>query len=179
MRRWLVHVAGLTAVWVLLWGRLTVANVVGGVLAAALLLAVFPLERREADGPVVVRPLALVRLGAHVVAQLVTSNLAMTGRTLTAPAGLTGTVVACPLRTTSDGVIAAVTGILALSPGTMVVDVERDGPDGGPVVLLIHVLGADEARARAAVAALEARVVAAVGAPDEVAACAAVGEGPP
>ena len=42
MRRLLAHVAGLTAVWVLLWGRLTFANVATGVLVSIALLVVFP-----------------------------------------------------------------------------------------------------------------------------------------
>lgn len=174
MRRWLVHVAGLTAVWVLLWGRLSVANVLSGAVVAAVLLAVFPLERADRTAGVVVRPVGVARLVGRVTLQLVTSNATMIARVVAGPADVTGTVVRCPLRTSSDGVVTAVTSVLALSPGTMVVDVER-GDDG--VVLLVHALGDDAAEVvPAEVARLESLVVDAVGSPAEVAACARSGE---
>jgi len=43
MRSRLVAAAGLTVIWVLLWGRPTAVNVVGGLLVAVIILAVCPL----------------------------------------------------------------------------------------------------------------------------------------
>lgn len=169
MRRRALHVTTLTAVWVLLWGRLSVANVIGGALVASILLAVFPLERRR-DAAIVVRPLATLHLAAHVGRQLVVSNLDMSVRILRPRPRLVTAVVECPLRTGSPGIITAVTNILALGPGTMVVDVLV--PVDAPAVLLVHVLRADAPeRVRTQVAQLERLVVAAFGSPAEVAAC--------
>lgn len=168
-----MHVGWLTAVWVLLWGRLSVANVVGGALVSLALLAVFPLEARPGDRRVVVRPFAALRLVGHVLVQLVTSNAAMSAQIVRVRPHLHPGVVRCPLRTRSDGVVTMVADVLAFGPGTMVVDVEcPDAP--GAATLLVHVLRVDETdRVRRAVARLEELVVAAFGSADEVAACRA------
>ena len=174
-----MHVGGLTAVWVLLWGRLTVANVVGGALVATALLAVFPLEAPTGDGRVVVRPLAALRLVGHVLVQLVTSNVSMSAQILRPRPHLHPGVVRCPLRTRSDGVVTLVADVLAFGPGTMVVDVESPA-EPEPATLVVHVLRADDAdRVRRQVARLEELVVAAFGTHDEVAACRTVPAGDP
>lgn len=128
-RRWrapLGLVVSLVGLWLLLWGDLSVANVASGVLVALALLAVFPLPRPD-DGPHrVVRPLALARFVGYLFYELVVSNLVV-ARVVVSPRPRTRTgVVACPLRTTSDRMVTVLCNVIALSPGTMMVDVGED-----------------------------------------------------
>lgn len=171
MRRVAAHVAVLTSVWVLLWGRLSVANVVTGVLVSLALLLVFPLDRRRRDGPVVVRPLAVARLLGHFVRQLVVSNVDMAWQIVRPRPALRCGIVPCRMHTRSPGLVTLITNILALSPGTLAVDVTT--PEGDDVAtIVVHVLRlTNPAKTRQRVAELERLVVNAFGAADEVAAC--------
>jgi multicomponent Na+:H+ antiporter subunit E len=119
-------VVSLVALWLLLWGDLSVANVASGVLVALGLLAVFPLARPAGGTHHLVRPVALVRLVGYIAFELVISNLVVT-RVILSPRPRTRTgVVACPLRTTSDRMVTVLCNLIALSPGTMMVDVSDD-----------------------------------------------------
>lgn len=170
MRRFATHVAALTAVWVLLWGRLTLANVITGVLAASFLLLVFPLERRRQTARIVIRPVASARLVAHFVRQLTVSNLSMSWQIVRPHPALDPGVVVCTMHTRSAGLITIISNMLALSPGTMTVDI--DLPSDAPATLSVHVLQAHDASAtRALVTHLELLVVRAFGSADDVAAC--------
>jgi multicomponent Na+:H+ antiporter subunit E len=171
VRRLLVHVASLTAVWVLLWGRLTFANVATGVLVSIALLAVFPVERGRRDVPIAVRPLAVLRLLAHFVIQLVASNAILTWQIVRPHPALRTGIVSCQMHTRSPGLITLITDILALSPGTITVDVHtRDEDDASTI--FVHVLRfEDPADVRRRVARLERMAVAAFGTRDEIRAC--------
>jgi multicomponent Na+:H+ antiporter subunit E len=123
--------AWLVVAWVLLWGRLSWANVLSGVAVVAVLLVVVPIggTRRA-----VVHPVALARLAGHFLVQLVRANVTL-ARTILAPRDRLRTgVVAVPLDDVSDGVLAVVVHLTALTPGTLTVEIERD-----PTVLYIHV----------------------------------------
>jgi multicomponent Na+:H+ antiporter subunit E len=173
MRRVLAHTAGLTAVWVLLWGSLTVANVATGALVSLALLAVFPLERRRRGTTIVLRPVAAVRLAAYFVTQLVASNVAVTWQVIRPRPALRTGIIACPLHTRSPGLITAITNMLALSPGTITVDVMTPEAPGNPTIF-VHVLKLDDLdAARQQVARLERFVIDAFGSAVEMAACRA------
>jgi multicomponent Na+:H+ antiporter subunit E len=119
--------------WVLLWGRLSVANVLSGVVVVTALLVLFPVGGRRARS--VVRPLAVARLAAFFVVQLVKSNVDLT-RTILAPRDRVRTgVIAVPMEETTDGILTLVVDIAMLTPGTLVVEVQRD-----PTVLYVHVM---------------------------------------
>jgi multicomponent Na+:H+ antiporter subunit E len=122
--RWAWRIALLVALWLLAWGDLSLANVVSGVLAAGALLVVFPPERQHHRTRV--DPLGAVVLLVQVAVQLVTSNIDMTIRTLRPDPGLRPGVLAHRLADPSDQVVTAMTSIIALSPGMMVVDVSDD-----------------------------------------------------
>jgi multicomponent Na+:H+ antiporter subunit E len=148
----------LVALWVLLWGRFSVANVASGIAVALAVTLVFPSTRGESHR-FPVRPLANLRLFANVGRQLITSNVALTREIVTRRSRIRTGVVACPLRTDDAWSAALVTNILALTPGTMPVRVESD-----PGVIHVHVLHLDDPDAvRRMVAHLEALVVAAYG----------------
>lgn len=70
----------LAAVWVLLWGELTILNVVSGIVVAVVVLAAFPLPPIER--PVRVRPLGLVRLTVRFGYDLVVASAQVAAQAL-------------------------------------------------------------------------------------------------
>jgi multicomponent Na+:H+ antiporter subunit E len=157
MRR-LVFATLLVTLWILAWGELTVANLLSGVIVTLGVLLVFPARSRGADH-LHYDAVGIVRLGAYVVVQLVTSNIEMTRQILRRRARRSG-VLAHRLQRPSDEIITVMSSIIALSPGTMTVDVERDSS-----VVYVHFFDLrDIARARRGLAQLEQRVIDAIAA---------------
>lgn len=160
LRRYGWWVLGLTVCWSLLWDRVSVPNVVGGVVVAAVLLIAFPLPSLTADDRRLrLRPVALVPLAAEIAKDVVISNVLVTRLTLSPQRQVHTAVIACPLHTRSPRILATVANIAALSPGSMAVEALRDPP-----TLYVHVLSLDDpASVRRRMAVLERLVVAAVG----------------
>jgi multicomponent Na+:H+ antiporter subunit E len=147
----------------MLWDQITVANFLGGLAVAAVLLAVFPLPPVDPGRRMIVRPVALARLGAEIIGELFTSNVYMTQEILTPQRRLVSGVIRCPMRTSSPKVLSTVANILALSPGTMAVNAT-----GGPPTLFVHVLvKGDVHEMRRRVTHLEQLVVDAIGSADD------------
>lgn len=153
------RVALLVALWLLAWGDVSLANVVSGAIVAVALLTAFPPRRRQA-GRVRFSATGTVRLGAYVVSQLAASNLLMTREILRRRARIAPGVLAHRLERPSEEVVTLMTSIIALSPGTMTVDVRRDSS-----TIYVHFFRLDDPEAaRAGLNRLERRVVAAIGA---------------
>jgi multicomponent Na+:H+ antiporter subunit E len=158
MRRYVPYAIGLAVAWVMLWDQITLANFLGGLAVAAVLLVVFPLPPVDQAQRLIVRPWGLVRLGAAVLGELFVSNVYMTHEVITPKRRLVSGVVKCPLRTSSPKILSTIANILALAPGTMAVDATH-----GPV-LFVHVLGTgDPEDLRGKVSRLERLVVEAIG----------------
>lgn len=155
--------AWLVGVWVALWGRLTVANVVSGVAVAVVVLVALP-NPRQARARYVLRPLAAARLGGYFAVKLLQANLALAAAVL-APRSRSRTgVVAVPLVGCSDGVLTLVANMAALVPGTMTVEVVTDPP-----TFYVHVLQLDDVDAvRRDVGTLEALAIRAFVPADEI-----------
>jgi len=149
----------LVVLWLLLWGDLSVANVLSGAAVAVVLLVVFPLGTdRDQTDRFAIHPVAVVRLLATFVGQVLWSNVLLTRSILTPDAGLRTAVVVCPLASRSNRVMTLTANLLALTPGIMPVDVTTD-----PSSISVHVLLATPDEVRRNVAHLEALVIAAVG----------------
>jgi multisubunit Na+/H+ antiporter MnhE subunit len=130
------RVAALTAVWVLLWGTLTFANVASGVLASIVVLWLFPMPSPEG---IRLRPIATLRYATVFAWLLVVSTWDTAVEILRRhPARFQGIVVV-PLRTESEVVATAVANSLSLTPGTLSVDVRKD-----PMVLYVHGLRVED-----------------------------------
>ncbi len=112
----------LVALWLLAWGEVSLVHVISGIAVAAALLVAFPLGRRT-GGRFRLRWRGLARLIVYVVEQLVISNVVMARYILRPPADLRPCVLAHSLEQPSDEVITVMSSIIALSPGTMTVDV--------------------------------------------------------
>lgn len=126
---------GLVLIWVLAWGTPTPANVLGGVAVAAVLLAVspdtFPPRRRRSR----LRPWAIARFAGFVLREVLLANVQITREILSRESSITTGVVAVPLPECSDGLLTLVTNVMAVTPGTMPLEVTRD-----PTVIYVHVL---------------------------------------
>jgi multicomponent Na+:H+ antiporter subunit E len=150
-------VALLVALWLLAWGEITVANLISGLVVAVAILAAFP-SRKRFGTHVELRAVGGVRLLGYIVAQLVRSNVIIAWEILRPRPTVRPGVVAHRLQRPSEEVVTVMTSVIALSPGTMTVDVDRDST----TVYVHFLLLRDVAAARASLAHLEELVVAAI-----------------
>lgn len=151
--------AGLVAVWLLLWGEVSVANVLSGLVVAVGLLIVFPLDEVEhVDHRF--RPIAAARLVGHFVVDLVVSTVVVAKQVVLGSDTRTA-IVACPLRVQAGGLTTFLANVIALAPGTMPVHVQREPP-----IIYVHVLNLTSVEdVRARIAKLEELAVRALGSP--------------
>jgi multicomponent Na+:H+ antiporter subunit E len=167
--------AALVVVWTLAWGELSVGNVLSGAAVAAVLLTVFPIGHDIEHVDHRLRPLAVLRLAVTLAADIVWSNLLMVRDILGGPSRERTGIVACPLRVDAPGLLTFMANVLALTPGTMPVEVTQ-----APPVIYLHVLRLEDPDAvRRSVARLEKRAVSALGSAAAVAACRAAPPRPP
>ena len=154
-------VAWLTLVWVALWGDLSAANVLGGLLVALVVCLVFPLPRLRMH--LQVRPLRLGWLILHFLADVVVASAQVTWTTLQFRRHPRNAVIEVDLRTRSDFVLTIVAEMVSLVPGSLVVEARRSTH-----TLFLHVLDAqDQAgvdKMRSQVFSLERRIDRAFGA---------------
>ncbi|MFJ7420548.1 Na+/H+ antiporter subunit E [Streptomyces uncialis] len=165
-------IAWLTVVWVLLWGNLSVANVVGGALVAVVVCLVFPLPLVNIG--LRLHPLGIARLAVRLVWEMYTAGLKVSHQMLDSRPFLAA-VLAVPLRCRSDLMLTATAVAVSNIPDGSVVEVHR-----AQATLFVHVLEADDPRTpertRQAVWRMEELVVRAFGDRDEI---ARVREAPP
>jgi multicomponent Na+:H+ antiporter subunit E len=165
MRSSLGFVVAMVAIWTLAWGSASPANLASGVAVALVLLVAVPAARGAFRVPVI-RPRALVRLGARLARDLVVSNVVVTREVLTPGIRISTGVVGVPLPDCSDELLTLLTNVLALTPGTMPIEIERD-----PTVMYVHVLHLDDVESvRHHIWHLRDLVVRAFGTPEAIAA---------
>ncbi len=166
LRARLPSVAWLTLVWVLLWGTFTPQSVVGGVLVAVLVTALFRLPIAAERLPV--RPLRLLGLAGYLAYDLVASGVEVSWEVLRYGPKARGAIVAVPLHSASDRVVTVMASALSLSPGTMALQIDHDHD-----VWYVYALGprdrAGVERARLRTLDMQRRVLAALGTPGELA----------
>ena len=161
-----VSVGWLTAVWVLLWGELSVANVLGGVAVAVLVTASLPMPAIEFHGRVHLVP--LLYLVWRFVADLVVASAQVAAQALDPRRVPRGAVLGVALRSHSDLYLTLTGELCSLVPGSLVVEAHRVTG-----MLYIHVLDVDTAggveAARAHVLDTEARLLRAIASDEELA----------
>ena len=151
------RVALLVVLWLLAWGELSVANLLSGVAVAGAVLVAFPLEQRS-GGTLRFRARGVVRLGGYIISQLVVSNVLMTRHVLSPTPDAHPGVLSHRLQQPSEEVVTVMTSVIALSPGTMVVDV-----DAASTTIYVHFFRLrDVAAARASLDRLERLVTDAI-----------------
>jgi multicomponent Na+:H+ antiporter subunit E len=167
MRSSTVFGAGLVTLWVLGWGSLTWANLITGVIVTVAVFVALPEVRRGQR--IVVRPLPLARLVGRALRDVVVSNALLTREVLQPRPRIRTAVVRVPLPGCGDGMLTALTNIVAMTPGTMPVEVEDDPP-----AMYVHVLRLDDVdRVRREIGSLHRQMVRAFGTPEEIAAAEA------
>jgi multicomponent Na+:H+ antiporter subunit E len=129
------RVGWLVALWVVLWGQLTVANVAGGVLVA---LGVIAIAGRRRPGHVVVRPLRALRFIAYFLYKLVEASVIVAYEVLTPRHHIRTGIVAVPLRGGSDALVTLIADAISLTPGTLTLTIDRERPTHP--TLYVHVL---------------------------------------
>ena len=138
------RIALLVGLWLLAWGQVTVPNLVSGVGVAIALLVVFPPGGR-ATGRLRFGVAGIGRLARYVVVQLVNSNVVMARQIVRRRSDAQPGVLAHRLRRPSEEVVTLMTSVIALSPGTMTADVDRESRT--IYVHFFHLRDANEARA--------------------------------
>ncbi|MFH5821658.1 Na+/H+ antiporter subunit E [Georgenia sp. AZ-5] len=114
--------AWLTAVWVLLWGDITMANAVAGLGVALFVTTVAPLPRAPFDGRF--RPWGVVRLVVRFAYDVVVASLQIAGMAVLRRQPR-GAVIRVRLRGHSDSYLTATAGMTSLVPGSIVVEAHR------------------------------------------------------
>ncbi|MFC4554615.1 Na+/H+ antiporter subunit E [Georgenia faecalis] len=112
----------LTVVWVLLWGDLSLANVVNGLLIAVFLTTLLPLPPTPFDGSF--RPWGVVRLLVRFLRDVVVASYEVA---LLAVRGGEphGGVIRVKLRSHSDVYLTMTAGMTSLVPGSIVIEAHR------------------------------------------------------
>lgn len=161
----LVAVGALTAVWMLLWGVFSWATLLGGLVVAVVVLAVFPLPPVTFGGRL--RPVGLVRFAARFLTDLVAASAQLAWTAFRFRHRPRSAVIAVRLAVRTDLNLTLCGEAVSLIPGSLIIDTDRAAG-----VLYIHVfdVGDREAveRFRREVYALEARIVRAVGSAAEL-----------
>jgi multicomponent Na+:H+ antiporter subunit E len=160
-------IAWLVLVWMLLWGTLSWANLLSGLLVALTVLTLLPLP--HVVGGARVRPVPLLAFLGHFVVDLFVSGAEVAWQALR-PAGVRRTaIVQVRLRADSDLLLTMVAEAISLVPGSLVLDLDREQR-----VMTLHLLPVqdleDVERKKANVLVVETRLVRAFGSAADLAA---------
>nr|NLD40476.1 Na+/H+ antiporter subunit E [Actinomycetales bacterium] len=118
----IVSVGWMTAVWVFLWGEVTLGNVVNGLLLAFLVGFVFPLP--AVGGISTFRPLAFVVLAGRFGWDILSSGFRVAMAALRPGITRSG-VIRVQLRSHSDFVLATTASMTTLIPGSVAINTHR------------------------------------------------------
>jgi multicomponent Na+:H+ antiporter subunit E len=131
LRAWVL--CWLMLVWVLLWGKVSAANIVGGLVIALLITVLLPLPAVPVEGRV--HPLSLMRLTFVVAYQLVLSSVQVAWLAIKPGPPPTSAVLRAHMAIKSDLVLALAVNILTVIPGSMVLEVDQERR-----MLYVHVI---------------------------------------
>ncbi|MBU8818165.1 Na+/H+ antiporter subunit E [Mycolicibacterium goodii] len=138
LRAWVL--CFLVLVWVLLWGDLSLANIVGGTIIAVAITVLLPLPAVPVEGKL--HPLSLLKLLVWVVYHLIVSSVQVAWLAIRpGPPPLTA-VLRAHLALKSDLVLALAVNIMNLTPGTIVLEIDQTRR-----MIYVHVLDVGSDRA--------------------------------
>ncbi|GED96665.1 Na+/H+ antiporter subunit E [Gordonia crocea] len=121
VRLWTV--AWLTSVWVLLWGTVSWANILGGLLAAVLVLTLLPLPRVPVEGRL--HPVSIIVLAFRLVREFLISSVQVGWVAIRPSRPPLGAVVRRRVAIKSDMVLTLAINYINLVPGTIVVEIDH------------------------------------------------------
>ncbi|WP_053171310.1 Na+/H+ antiporter subunit E [Streptomyces sp. SBT349] len=131
--RRLIALLWLWLLWIMLWGSAGGTVVLGGLLIAAGVLGTFwmpPVRNRVA-----VRPLRLLGLAGHLLVDLVVSAVAVGWAAVRHGPRAPSAVIEVRLAEDSDLLIAVIAYLTTMTPGSLVLELDRDRR-----LLYVHVL---------------------------------------
>ena len=131
LRAWVLFF--LVLVWVLLWGHVSAANVIGGLAIALLITVLLPLPAVPVEGRV--HPLSLLKLIAVVAYYLVLSSVQVAWMAVRPGPPPLVAVLRAHLALKSDLVLALAVNIFNLIPGSIVLEIDQTRR-----ILYIHVI---------------------------------------
>ncbi len=149
---------GLTVIWMMLWGDLSLGAAIWGLAISLFIQVVFPLP----DVPELesFRPLGFLRLVLVTLVGLAVSSFQVAAKVLAFWRPTRNAIIRVPLRSDSEFITAITAELVTLVPGSVAVD-------AGEGWLLVHVFDASSEaaidRARASVLSTEATVLRAFG----------------
>lgn len=164
-RAQLVYIAALTVIWVLLWGDLSVGNVLSGGLIAALVVVVLPMPPIPFAGRI--RLGGLVKLTAKFLLDVVVASVQVAIQVFDFRRQPRSAIVKLNMRSDSDLYLTITAEMTSLVPGTLAIELQRPNS-----MMLVHVLLGhnDDLDARIAdIRAQEDRVLAAFASDEELA----------
>lgn len=123
----------LTAIWVTLWGDLTVGNVLAGLAVGTLIMLALPLPRVPVAGRL--HPLSLLELIVVSSYYALESSLQLAWFAVRPSGAPVSGVLRVSLSVRSDLVLVLCCDLLNLIPGTMVLEIDR-----ARCVVYVHVL---------------------------------------
>ena len=138
LRVW--SVCWLAAVWILLWGNISAANILTGLAVALLITVVLSLPVVPIEGRL--HPLSLAKASLVVGRNLVMSSLQVAWLAIKPGPPPMSAVLRVGFAVKSDLVLALGVHAINLTPGTMVLEIDRDRR-----LLYIHVLDVGSRRA--------------------------------
>ncbi|MFI6241005.1 Na+/H+ antiporter subunit E [Micromonospora sp. NPDC050795] len=160
-----VALGWLVVVWILLWGDVNWANLIGGLLVGAAVLVFYPLPAVSFGGRL--RPWALLVFAGRFAVELVSASLHIARIAVQPGYRPRGAIIAVRLRVATDLNLALTAEAVSLVPGTLILEVDRDSG-----TLYLHVLDThgpgDLDVARARTLTVEQRIVRAVGSTSEL-----------
>lgn len=112
----------LTTVWVLLWGDLSVGNVLAGLLIGVVVTTALPLPAIGAGGRV--RPLALAHLVGRFAVDVVVASVGVAAQAFRLRPPVSA-VIRVRLRSSSDLFLTLTAELCSLVPGSVVVEAHR------------------------------------------------------
>lgn len=133
-------VAWMAFVWLLLWGTVSIGNVLAGLAVGLLLTVLLPLPRVPVEGRVHLR--SMLRLFAVILVDSIRSSLDVAWLAIRPSAPPVTGVLRCRLSIKSDLVLTLWTDIMNNIPGTMVLEIDQ-----ARRIMYVHVLdvGTDKA----------------------------------
>ena len=131
LRLWTL--AWLTALWVLLWGNVSAANILGGIAVGLLIMVLLPLPRVPVEGRIHV--FSLVKLAVVFLYYAIESSVSVAWLAIRPKAPPVTGVLRCRIAIKSDLVLTLFVDAMNLVPGTMVLEIDRTRR-----LLYVHVL---------------------------------------
>lgn len=124
----------LLVVWLALWGDVSVANLLSGVLVGGALVVLFPRGGPQQGGPI--RPLHALVFLAYFHYKLFEASFVVAWEVITPRnEDINLAIVAIPVTGASPAVTTIVANAVSLTPGTLTLEVRED-----PTTLYVHVL---------------------------------------